>query len=128
MSLNRMHRGLVGLSASAVAAIYIVGYVRTQSADASLGTADVPAATAVAAPPRANGGGPIVAVAVTPTPALGVATAPRGPTPAVAPTLAGQQTYKDGTYTGQGSSRRGDLSVSVVVQGGHIASATITRS
>ena len=39
-----------------------------------------------------------------------------------------QGAFKDGTYTGQGSSRRGDVWVSVVVQAGHIANVTITRS
>jgi uncharacterized protein with FMN-binding domain len=35
---------------------------------------------------------------------------------------------KDGTYTGTGSSRRGDVWVSVQVQGGRILTVTITRS
>ncbi|MBV9577506.1 MAG: FMN-binding protein, partial [Chloroflexi bacterium] len=39
-----------------------------------------------------------------------------------------QTTYKDGTYTGQGTSRRGDVWVSVQVQGGRIANVSITRS
>src|SRR5216683_1974201 len=37
MPSSRMHRGLVALSASAVAAIYMAGYLRTQSADAGIG-------------------------------------------------------------------------------------------
>jgi len=36
--------------------------------------------------------------------------------------------FRDGTYTGQGSSRRGDVWVSVQVQGGRIANVSITRS
>jgi uncharacterized protein with FMN-binding domain len=36
--------------------------------------------------------------------------------------------YKDGTYTGQGTSRRGDVWVSILVQAGKIANVTITRS
>ena len=39
-----------------------------------------------------------------------------------------QGQYRDGTYTGQGTSRRGDVWVSVQVQGGQIANVTITRS
>src|SRR4030081_1352553 len=50
MPANRMHRGLVALSASAVAAIYMVGYVRTQSADATIGTAEPPTSTLALAP------------------------------------------------------------------------------
>ncbi len=35
--------------------------------------------------------------------------------------------YKDGTYTGTGTSRHGNISASVVVQGGKIVSAAITQ-
>ena len=35
MPTQRMHRGLVALSASAIAAIYMAGYLRTQAADGS---------------------------------------------------------------------------------------------
>lgn len=121
MSSNRMHRGLVGLSASAIAAIYIVGYLRTQPADASLGAAATPTASAVLVAMQASSAAPARAVTVTGT--------QRPPTPTVVvPSSTTQQAYKDGTYTGQGSSRRGGVTVSVVVQGGHIASATITGS
>jgi uncharacterized protein with FMN-binding domain len=39
-----------------------------------------------------------------------------------------QGAYKDGTYGGQGSSRRGDVWVNVQIQGGRIANVTITRT
>ncbi len=35
--------------------------------------------------------------------------------------------WKDGTFTGWGTSRHGDIQASVVVEGGHIASATIAQ-
>ena len=148
-----MHRGLVALSASAIAAIYMAGYLRTQAADASIAAASVPtfaaAATPVVAaappPPAATSTvQPIVQRAAPP------ATAPRAqPTPAPQAAAPPPQTqsrsqpttqtqtqpqgqtqgqYKDGTFTGQGSSRRGDVWVSVEVQSGHIANVTITRS
>jgi len=141
MPTPRLHRGLVALSASAVAAVYMAGYLRTQSADASIGAAgDVaavaagPTVVATAAPaiaaPRVE---PIPAPAATraamPTPApiqARSAPAPQGPT--ATPAGAVQGAYKDGTYTGQGSSRRGGVAVDVVVQGGRIASVTITQS
>jgi hypothetical protein len=53
MPSNRMHRGLVALSASAVAAVYLAGYLRTQSADASIEAASVATPAAVAAAPAA---------------------------------------------------------------------------
>ena len=37
---KRMRRTLIALSATVVAAIYTAGYIRTQSADASLGAAE----------------------------------------------------------------------------------------
>jgi uncharacterized protein with FMN-binding domain len=131
-----MHRGLVALSASAVAAIYMAGYLRTQAADASIAAAVVPTATV--------GQGAPIAVAVptaTPPPPViqrqpptSARIAPTSqPTPAAVAIGSGtgaqtRSTYKDGTYTGQGTSRRGDLTVSLQVQGGRITNVTITRS
>jgi uncharacterized protein with FMN-binding domain len=141
MPSHRMHRGLVALSASAVAAVYMAGYLRTQSADASIeaAAAATPAPIAVAAvapatttpaPQVQTGNGRLPPIVQPPT----VPTAQPTPVPAAPPgsrivtgtTPAGA--YKDGTYTGQGSSRRGDVWVSVQVQGGKIAQVTITRS
>jgi uncharacterized protein with FMN-binding domain len=45
--------------------------------------------------------------------------APTKPAPAPA--------WKDGTYTGWGSSRHGDIQASVVIQSGRIESATISQ-
>lgn len=130
-----MHRGLVALSASAVAAIYMAGYLRTQAADASIGAASVPTpAPVVAAAPPAPTATPAVQPFVQraappvsraqPTPAPQAA-AP----PAQAPSQSQSQgQYKDGTYTGQGTSRRGDLWVSLQVAGGRVTNVTITRS
>jgi hypothetical protein len=51
MAAKRMHRGLVAVSASAIAAVYLAGYLRTQSADASIGASSMltPAASSTAA-------------------------------------------------------------------------------
>ncbi len=145
MPTNRMHRGLVAISASAVAAIYMAGYLRTQSADASIG------ASALSLSPGVTSSAPIATnppVGATPT-AIGAPTAPTvepfvqrqvpvapRTVPAAQPTAPpartgpqqSQGSFKDGTYTGQGSSRRGDVWVSVQVQSGRIANVTITRS
>jgi uncharacterized protein with FMN-binding domain len=134
----RMHRGLVALSASAVAAVYLAGYMRTQSADASIGAAADAAAAAPSVTLVATAQPAMAAPSIEPTPASGVArstlplTSARlaptvQPAPA-APAAAGQAAYKDGTYTGSGNSRRGGVVVNVVVQGGRIASVTITQS
>jgi uncharacterized protein with FMN-binding domain len=140
-----MHRGLVALSASAVAAIYMAGYLRTQSADASIAAAAVPTLTAAESAPVVAAAAPPTAPAPTieresprtqrsaPTPQP--ATPPRSAAPPTSSLQSGSSTqrqtqagYKDGTFTGQGSSRRGDVWVSVKIQGGQIANVTITRS
>src|SRR5205807_3669400 len=58
--------------------------------------------------------------------------APSGQTPVRTPTQtpgqAVQAGFKDGTYTGQGTSRRGDVWVQVQVAGGRISDVSITRS
>jgi uncharacterized protein with FMN-binding domain len=140
-----MHRGLVALSASAVAAVYMAGYLRTQSADASIGAAATATsvvstrAPAVAAAAAAAGA---AAPAVTPTSVRLASTRPATLTPvsaaagppatptaaAAAATTSAAAALADGTYTGQGSSRRGDVWVSVQIQAGRIASVNITRS
>jgi uncharacterized protein with FMN-binding domain len=137
MATNRMHRGLVAISASAVAAIYMAGYVRTQSADASIGAlssgvaASAPLATE---PPRAAATTAIPQIIQRAVPAIPTSSAvqPTSPPATAAPQPAAAQqsqgSLKDGTFIGQGSSRRGDVWVSVDVQGGRIADVTITRS
>ncbi|MDQ6671124.1 MAG: FMN-binding protein [Chloroflexota bacterium] len=142
MPTARLHRGLVALSASAIAAVYMGGYLRTQSADASIGAAadnpvaahSVPVGATAApavAPPRVPAT-PAGSTAVTVRPRVAATATPgaarAAPTPQATPSAPTQGTYKDGTYTGQGSSRRGGVAVSVVVQGGRIVSVTITQS
>ena len=120
MAKQRMHRGLVALSASAVAAIYLAGYVRTQPADATL---DVVEPTAIVATVR-PGSTPQPTLQPFVSRALPSAT----PVPAPAASAATGASYKDGTYSGQGSSRRGNVWVNVIISAGNIESVTITRS
>src|SRR5712691_1548698 len=128
MPSSRMHRGLVALSASAIAAIYMAGYLRTQSADASIGAAAValtasPAVatnplaatpTAIAqVPPIVQRQAPVAAraapMAQPTSPAVQrIAPQPTAP-PASTVSQQAQAALKDGTFTGQGSSRRGDV-------------------
>jgi uncharacterized protein with FMN-binding domain len=73
------------------------------------------------------------ATATTVPPAATTAPLPRTTTAATkAPALATSTPattalYKDGTYSGTGTSRHGNISASVVVQGGKIVSAAITQ-
>jgi uncharacterized protein with FMN-binding domain len=141
MPTHRMHRGLVALSASAVAAIYMAGYLRTQAADASIDAASVPTLAARQSAPVAAAAPslpPPPTVAPVPrtspgqrqVPAAPGAAQPSTPPGGAAPATSSQAPapYRDGTYTGQGTSRRGDVWVSLQVQGGRIANVSITRS
>jgi uncharacterized protein with FMN-binding domain len=138
MPSNRIPRGLVGLSASAVAAIYLAGYVRTQSADASIDA--IVTAVATPPPPAATASQPSTAVTrrggTAPGPSSAqpapVPSSPQAPTPAPSTTQTTTQqtqaTYQDGTYSGMGTSRRGNVWVSVTVDSGRIELVSITRS
>ncbi len=114
---ERTPRSLVALSVSAVAAIYVAGFVSTQAADTSLSGSVTSAPAAVTAPVVPNRG---LAPSVAPTPAT-----PRGTTQP-ASTAATRTGYRDGTYRGTGTSRRGNVSVSLTVQGGKISNVSIT--
>jgi uncharacterized protein with FMN-binding domain len=49
------------------------------------------------------------------------------PEPVVPQAPSSPAKWKDGTYTGWGTSRHGDIQASVVVEGGRIASAVIAQ-
>jgi uncharacterized protein with FMN-binding domain len=68
---------------------------------------------------------PLVAQVVIPAPAVAVAPTPALP-PAPAPAPA-KPVWKDGTYTGWGYSRHGNIEAAVVIEGGRIASASISQ-
>lgn len=140
MAKNHVQRGLVTLSAAAIAVVYAARCVHTQAADAELGATGTAITTQVAATgPLPQTTAPTTTVAAAPskgqpTPKPSVRSydadgtwgggAPAGQT---APSPA-RPTLKDGTYTGVGNSRRGGVQVSVAVQGGRIATVNITRA
>jgi uncharacterized protein with FMN-binding domain len=111
---TKMPRRLVALSASAIAAVYLGGYITTQGADSGLAvsaSAPVAALTATATPTSVS------------TPFTITQAAPAVPTTAPSTGTA----YQDGTYQGQGTSRRGGFRVAVTIQGGTIANVAITQ-
>jgi len=61
----------------------------------------------------------------TPTPTPGVALT-ASPTPSPSPTPAAPA-YKDGTFSGWGTSRHGDIEATVIIENGKIASAVISQ-
>jgi uncharacterized protein with FMN-binding domain len=93
---KKMPRSLVALSASAIAAVYLTGFAVTRGADASV----------------AGSSAPMVA-------STSVATTSGSTAPAVT-------AYRDGTYSGSGTSRRGGVIVSVTIASGRITNVAIS--
>jgi uncharacterized protein with FMN-binding domain len=105
---------LVALSASAVATIYLAGLISTQPAAASVAAAAAtpvaPASTSVST--------------LTSAPAVVVGASATATTVAASTSTAA---YADGTYSGTGTSRFGNVTVSVTVSGGTITNVQITN-
>lgn len=155
---------LLALSAAAIASVYTVGYVGTQSSldkltsDAgaasasaaaivdsqptaispsatpapsstsrpattvpSVGSAGRTSGQAATAPPASSTG----ATAPTTTPAT--ATPSPAPSATSSPTQAAASGYRDGTFTGTGTSRHGGMEVTVVIRNGKIVSAAVSQ-
>ena len=146
---RRLSGGIIALGSAAVVAIYAAGRAHTGSAFDSL-TSGAPLEAVAPPSPTAlttvSGNTPLAGARATVTvpavPSAGVitpsagATAPvraASPTPfapaGAAPTATAASptgAYKDGTYTGSGTSRHGGMTVTVEIKGGQIASANVT--
>jgi uncharacterized protein with FMN-binding domain len=137
---KKIANSLVALGSAAIISVYGLGYVRTDAAQA-LYNVDAPSvAIATAAPTATATPSSVVAVSQSPLFSPTVTAVPSTATtatatsaaqsPATATTTGSGATaalYKDGTYTGTGTSRHGSIAASVVVQGGKIISAAITQ-
>lgn len=108
-------------------------------AGAAATAATPPRAGAVAAPPvgaatavitsRSGASAPALPTVTprpTPTPTAVVRSAAAEPAATRVSSVSSQ--FKDGTYSGQGTSRRGDVQVSVAIQSGRISSVAITAA
>lgn len=113
---------MVALAASAITAVYAAGYIHTAAADASLGS-PTPTTPSAAGAPATSQTRPAV---TTTNPAPAAARTTAGVSPTAAPASQSGPSLKDGTYTGVGTSRRGDIQVSLTVQAGRVASVNIT--
>jgi len=145
MAKHRMHRGLVALSATAIAAIYTVGLIHTQPADAAINASTAVPQVAQASPTTQNpalvGSLPAPRDSAAPTapsitgnprrsgaaPPGSVAQNTTGTTNAPPSSAAAASSYTDGSYAGMGTSRFGNVEVSITVQGGRIANVALTR-
>ena len=128
---------LVALSASAVATIYVAGLFSTRAGADRLAAASADADPTLVVPT------PTAVVTTTPanptstSPAVLGAAAPSTPTSAPSPTAtttssgaatSSTSAYADGTYSGTGTSRFGNVSVSVAIAGGKISNVQITAA
>ena len=134
--------GLVALSSAAIVTVYAAGYTQTQSAaaqfDSPIATTGVPPTVQIPTATIAPTSTPFQRISI--TPAI-IASAPttsplprttptpaRIATPTATPAPAGASgAYRDGSYTGLGHSRHGDIGVTVVVHGGRITAAKISQ-
>ncbi len=89
-------------------------------------TAPVAAAPAAAAPADATAAVPPTSPAAVPVSAVAAAAAQPAPA-TVVPAAPAKPRYKDGTFTGWGTSRHGDIQAQVVIADGRITSATIAQ-
>jgi uncharacterized protein with FMN-binding domain len=113
---RRLKANLVAFGSAAIVAVYAIGYVWTEHASPSSGA---PATTA-----RADARAPDTATVI----ARAVAAAPSSPRPSGAGQTASAPAYRDGTYTGAGTSRRGDISVALTIENGKVTGVKITRA
>jgi uncharacterized protein with FMN-binding domain len=97
----RLSSGLLGLSSAAILTVYGLGYIQTRQLSG-------PNVVALASESPVRSGGAQVPASQPPT----------------AQTQVG---YKDGTYVGLGKSRHGNIEATVIVQGGKIVSAKVSR-
>jgi uncharacterized protein with FMN-binding domain len=109
---RRLADGLIGLSSVAIATVYAVGYLKTDSGSHLDNLAGVQPATPTAQPQVFG-----------PQRQTQPAATPRASSGAQGQTIS----YQDGTYTGMGTSRHGNIEATVVVQGGKIVSASVSR-
>lgn len=118
---RRLNKNLVALGSAAIVTVYAIGFART----GWTGT-DAEADGAVGASPSAI-------AQTTADPATAVARAiasatPSPPSAASAPSGATTVAYRDGVFTGSGTSRFGGFEVAVTIEGGAITRVDITRA
>jgi uncharacterized protein with FMN-binding domain len=129
---RKLARSLLTLGSAAIVAIYTAGYIRTApiadriAADESRVRAMVRTASPTILPtvPAGISTGEIATPGASPPAASPTPASPATATPS--PAAPPASPYRDGTYTGVGSSRHGEVEATVVIRQGKIVSAEIT--
>lgn len=128
---RKLNKNLVALGSAAIVGVYAIGFVRTETpaagSSAELAAIVTPTPSAVAqavaqatqaAAQRSRTG----AQGTVP----GAASAPAA-TPSAPVVAAPASDYRDGTYTGSGTSRHGGFEVTLTIEGGRITAVDLTR-
>lgn len=119
---RKVKGSLLALGTAAVVSIYTVGYMKTGSSiddlAAQITITPVTAVPTVTIPSSSSATAPSSGTTTTPA-----ATA----TPRATATTAAAAKYRDGSYTGTGTSRHGNITATVVVSDGKIVSAAVTN-
>src|SRR5689334_9146988 len=131
---RKVNKNLVALGSAAIVAVYGIGFARTaSSATATPDSASAPAIAAATVTPPA-GSQPLIDLArtvatttTTPTPGAAVTSAVPTATPAATTANGTAAAYRDGSYTGTGTSRFGNITVAVTIQGSSISGVTLTK-
>jgi len=126
---RKLNKNLVALGSAAIVGVYALGYAHTQPATgrAAAATAPPSAAVMLATPPPSATAVP-AATAIARAIATATATAPPTATRSAAIASNAVAAYRDGTYSGSGTSRRGGIDVDVTIQGGKIMGVQITNA
>lgn len=125
--VRKISHGLVTASGAAVLAVYIAGYVRTESASnlfvRHVAERRVASVSARVASVRDGLDAKVTVYGPRDFPRLGHPAEAPAPAPAPAPS----KVWKDGKYTGWGFSPHGNIEAAVTIVGGRIASAVISQ-
>ena len=114
---GKLRGGIIAISSAAIISIYTLGHANTSAMSDQL-SADAPIAIATSVVPSAKA---VSGVRAVPTVASSTKGSQSTPTAAAA-----GATYKDGSYTGSGTSRHGGMNVTAVIKDGKITSANVT--
>jgi uncharacterized protein with FMN-binding domain len=123
-SNRKISGSLVTASGAAVMAVYLAGYIRTETAAARFARQVAESRVAGVASRRVASVRDGLAAKTTAIPegVLSAPDHPGGETPAAI-----RHAWKDGTYTGWGFSPHGNIEAAVIIAGGRIASAIISQ-
>jgi uncharacterized protein with FMN-binding domain len=121
---TRIHGGLVSASGAAVLAVYMAGYVRTESASERFVNQVAHRRAAVYSPRRVHSVQEGLRWDKT---AAASPTAPEAASGSLTPATVPAGSHKDGAYTGWGFSRHGNIEAKVVIEHGRISSAIISQ-